>query len=347
MVSIDFEKCFDHIEHRSIFGMLKYFNFGDNFIQVIKLFFHDFEVCTQNAGHLSNFFRKTSGVNQGYPISPLLYLGTSEIMAHMISNNPNIKGIEINNVRHVITQFTDNTGLFLEYEENTLVHTISTLEHVEHAMGLKVSYDKTHIYRIGSLKGSNAKLYTNKNLVWTDDDIELLGVKIVNAEMQNSNSFDETITKMGNVAKSWSNRTLTLTGKVLIVNTLMASLFVYKMCILPKMSKAQLASIKNIVQSFLWNGKHPKIPLNILKLSQEVGGLNLVNFEDKHIALRLQWVSRIRQYPLIESYAYGWLCPILNQLIWKCNLCHKDISKICTMETYWTDVLRDWCKINF
>ena len=35
IVSIDFEKCFDRIEHESIFSALKYFNFGDCFIDYV------------------------------------------------------------------------------------------------------------------------------------------------------------------------------------------------------------------------------------------------------------------------------------------------------------------------
>ena len=36
----------------------------------------------------------------------------------------------------------------------------------------KVSYEKNNIYRIGSLKNSNAKVYTQKCLNWSDSDME-------------------------------------------------------------------------------------------------------------------------------------------------------------------------------
>ena len=55
IVSIDFEKCFDRIEHESIFAAMRYFNFGELFIEWTKIFFTDFLICTQNGGFNSDF----------------------------------------------------------------------------------------------------------------------------------------------------------------------------------------------------------------------------------------------------------------------------------------------------
>ena len=83
IISIDFEKCFDKIAYRAIFGSLEYFKVGPRFIQWISLFFTDFECCTQNAGYISDMFDKQCSVNQGCNISPYLFLMCSEVMAHI------------------------------------------------------------------------------------------------------------------------------------------------------------------------------------------------------------------------------------------------------------------------
>ena len=45
------------------------------------------------------------------------------------------------------------------------------------------------VYRVGSLKNTNTKLYTKKEkLNWSDDDIDLLGVKIPNVAKTVGNS---------------------------------------------------------------------------------------------------------------------------------------------------------------
>ena len=63
IINLDFVKCFDMIEHKAVFGSA--------FIDMVKIFFKDFMVCTQNAGYTSTYFAKTRGINQGCPNIPL------------------------------------------------------------------------------------------------------------------------------------------------------------------------------------------------------------------------------------------------------------------------------------
>ena len=98
VITIDFEKCFDRIEHRSIYSALRYFNFGERYIGWCKIFFTDLLICTQNAGFQSEFKKKTRGVNQGCNLSPFLFLICGEIMAHLIKNNPYIRGVKVGRI---------------------------------------------------------------------------------------------------------------------------------------------------------------------------------------------------------------------------------------------------------
>ena len=57
VMSIDFQKCFDMIDYTAIKGSMKYFGFGDTFINHTMLLFDDFQFCTQNNGHISAWIR--------------------------------------------------------------------------------------------------------------------------------------------------------------------------------------------------------------------------------------------------------------------------------------------------
>lgn len=67
-MSVDFEKCFDLLEHNSILNIMKLFNFGPNFINMINMLFRNFESCIQCNGHISTFFPITRSTFQGSPI---------------------------------------------------------------------------------------------------------------------------------------------------------------------------------------------------------------------------------------------------------------------------------------
>ena len=103
-------------------------------------------------------------------------------MARKLKQKQSIRGIKINrnHASTLLSQFADDTALYLSYDTVTLHEAIKTLTIIEKNTGLMINYDKTLIYRIGSIANSGAKIYTQKNLVWTNNLFELLGVTIGN-----------------------------------------------------------------------------------------------------------------------------------------------------------------------
>ena len=164
IVLIDFEKCFDRVEYQSIRGAFEYFGFGNGFIRKLFLLFNDLLMCTSNQGFLSDYLCKTRGTNQGCPVSPQIFNYCSEIMTHMIFQNENIHGINVNGIGQTLSQFADDTSVYLKYERLCLEEFTKTLVCVESQLGLKISYEKTTVYRIGSLWNTEVRLYTQKRV---------------------------------------------------------------------------------------------------------------------------------------------------------------------------------------
>ena len=168
---VDFEKCFDRISHRAIKGVFQYFGFGNYMISMIMLLFTDMRVCTINNGYTSEFLTKTRGINQGCNASPLIYTYTGEILNHLIMLNPNVKGVPMTELRNVLSQFADDTAAFLSFDRLTIENFANALECVEANMGLKVSYEKTTLYRVGSLQNSEAEFYTQQSMKWSSESL--------------------------------------------------------------------------------------------------------------------------------------------------------------------------------
>lgn len=74
--------------------------------------------------------------------------------------------------------------LFLKFEESTVMELEDTLNTFEEATGLKVNFDKTCLYRIGSLVQSDAKKFTRKPYLWSNGPIKILGI-IVDHNQEN------------------------------------------------------------------------------------------------------------------------------------------------------------------
>ena len=344
---IDFEKCFDRINHDSIKKVFSYFGFGPNFVKMVMLLFTRIELCTISNGYLSNILQKERGINQGCPCSPLIYTYCGEILNHVIAQNNKIQGVPIPLLRNVLTQFADDTGAFLKYDQITLNEFGKSLSCIEAQMGLKVSYEKTTLYRVGSLCNSDATLYTAKNFQWSNKPVDTLGVTLSCDGSLDISNFDDVIMKMRKVCNLWINRKLTLTGRVLVANSLIGSLTVYKMMTLDNVVEEQLTIMENIIKEYIWLGKRPKISMYTLYKKYEHGGLRLVNVRAKQKALKTNWIFNYEATDaLIQNCMYQNLCPVLRQNVWRSNLNVKDVKRFFNNSAFWSQVLWAWCEIN-
>ena len=156
IVSIDFQKAFDSVSHEYIVKTLRKFNFGDNFINFIKVILSNTESCVQNGGWLSEWFNIEKGIKQGCSVSPLIFLLAVEILAMKIRKNKKIKGITLNNrldkpLDTKILQYADDTNLIIS-NENSLIEALSDIESFSKFSGLKLNRKKSLGMWIGSSK---------------------------------------------------------------------------------------------------------------------------------------------------------------------------------------------------
>ena len=93
------------------------------------------------------------GCRQGDPISPyIFFLLCVEILAILIKNNENIKGIRVGDKEFVISQYADDTSLILDGSEVSLKYALLTLKFYAK---IGVNIDKTSVIWIGSMRSSN------------------------------------------------------------------------------------------------------------------------------------------------------------------------------------------------
>lgn len=341
IVSLDWQKAFDRVSRVALDNTLEFFNFGPNFRAAIQTLFRDSQSCVANNGHFSEYFPSDMGIKQGCNISPTLWTIQSELLSLMVRENKNIKGIKLGDTQRKLSQFADDNTFFLQFDRVTLLELENTLEAFEEATCLRINYNKTCIYRVGSLANSEAKLYTRKPFLWTNSSIKVLGITIdhVHNNVIEGNFLD-ILDKVSSTCKLWKDRGLTLMGKVLIVNALCSSLYVYKLMVLGLLPQEYLQKYNSIVSNFLWDGGRPKISFNKLCNDKEYGGLKLVNLRNKDLALKCQWVATARQFTNIRTLSEQFL-PEIGQDFWLCNFKCTDVDKI-VKNSFWRDVAYAW-----
>ena len=121
-------------------------------------------------------FNLKRGCRQGDPISPYVFILCAEILGKMIRDNKALKGIRINGKEFRLSQYADDTQLFLDSTEQSLKETLKILNLYYSMSGLKINIEKTRAIWIGSLSHSNGQLCREYKLDWMQGEFKILGV---------------------------------------------------------------------------------------------------------------------------------------------------------------------------
>ena len=151
-----------------ILGALKFYGFSQYIINWTSIIYDHFTAKVQNNGYFSQQVNIQKGVHQGGPASSFYFLICAEVLADNLRDNAQIKGIPVQEVEDLLGQFADDMDLYLLYDKNSLENVLRTMDTFQRESGFTVSYEKTQIYRIGSLARSQAKLITQKVVKWTN-----------------------------------------------------------------------------------------------------------------------------------------------------------------------------------
>ena len=154
---------------------------------------------------------------------------------------------------------------------------------------------------------------------------------------------------MENVLNLWSNRLLTLMGKVQIVNTLCESLFVYHCGITLDATEELLKHTDRIINNFLWKSGRAHITQDTLHAHKLCGGLRLFCLAKKQAALKIRWVLKLHCNPFFEScFREHTYFPNMDiDMLFKCNISYCDVKKYVDPKNFWGQVMIHWCQYHY
>ena len=147
-------------------------------------------------------------------------------------------------------------------------------------------------------------MYTSNPLHWSEGAINILGISISydQYEMVKIN-YEGIVDKIKGILKACSVRGLSMLGKVIMINSLIGSLFVYKMNVLYTILDGVVDAFNKLLAAYLWDEKKQKVSFEALCSKKEQGGLRLVDLYKKDQVIKIQWVKVYYQYPEIRILA--------------------------------------------
>ena len=263
LLLIDFEKAFDSVAWSFMEKCLTYYNFKDDIKCWIKTFYSNIKSTVIVNNQPTSWFAIERGCRQGDPISPYIFLLCSEILAHMIRQNKEIRGYCVLDKEIRISQYADDTSLFLDGSQKsfeTCVHTV--MEYAKYS-GLAMNFEKTKVIWFGCNNNQNETYLPHLNFEWNPPSFNILGIEFT-TDLINITDINiaPKLIEIQRDINSWSKRDLTPFGKVVVIRTLLISKIVHIFISLPTPSKNTILNINKMLFEFLWDGKPDKTLLN-------------------------------------------------------------------------------------
>ena len=113
LTSLEFRKAFDSIEWSFIMKTLDHLKFGTGISWPwVNIFYTNIESAVQNNGFITSWLKPSKGVRQGYPLSPYLFILSTEVLSNKIRQESNVRGIKVFGKEIKLSQFADDTTLF-------------------------------------------------------------------------------------------------------------------------------------------------------------------------------------------------------------------------------------------
>ena len=350
LLFVDFEKAFDTIEWAFVEKTLHHFGFGSSLIKWINLFYRDIQSCVINNGWSAGFFELSRGVRQGCPLSPYIFILCAEVLATTIRKDNVVKGITVGSTECKLSQYADDTTLILDGTQKSLERSFAILEKFGEASGLRVNCEKTEALWIGSKKGSNQIICSDKNLKWADGKVKALGVWFcIDCEESKKKNYEEKVHKVEDILNNWRNKRLTLIGKIAVIKALAASQFVYILSSTTSCSKS-LKETNNLLFKFLWDNKGDKIKRTEMIADYQDGGQKMLDIIEFNKALKISWILKY----ISNDCKSKWKCffdfhlsKVGGKLVFLGNLAPKDARKLNIEDDFIQELIELWTDLNY
>ena len=154
VICVDFEKAFDKIRWSSMFLILRKFNVVEYFIRLVKICLTGFTLAVMNNEHRSDFFEIQCGLKQGCPFSPGGFDLNAEVIGQKLRQNKNIKGLTINNIRKIVSQFADDAWAVSEFDKLSYETVLQEFKKYEEFTGLKINTGWARLIRTRLIRSS-------------------------------------------------------------------------------------------------------------------------------------------------------------------------------------------------
>ena len=347
IMSADFEAAFDSLSWDFVARVMRCCNFGPEFLKLVSLIY----MCNDNFsrimlnGYLGEKMFLKCGIRQGDPVSGYLFNLAVNVLANQIKQSHALTGIQLYEQHQIrITQYADDTVLFLNGEASSIRGALSELETFSKFSGLNLNIEKTSCLPIGfgEHREHSSESFGCK---WVEQ-IKILGITFSN---NNSNITQVNIyPKIAQIRREiaqWRRRNITPLGKITVIKSLLLSKLIHLLKALPNPSRTVLKELERMFFAFLWPGQRDPIKRAKLVQDYSTGGLRMVDIHGFVRSLKLTWLKRLKESETDWAKLAQSVLPGIDSIL---HFGSKKLDKVRSKisNPFWQDVLEAYSRFS-
>lgn len=322
---LDFNKAFDRVNHESLNEILTHLNCPLAQRRVLVSLCSEMEGRINVNGFLSQPIPLRSGVRQGCPIAPILFILVIETLNRAILSDPACKGI--NYIRDPAANTRTTTiHTWNHHRQNKAAAAIveteyrSTLQADDLSIGAQNKQSlRAQLNWVDTFcKATSASLNLGKSEILDlhgrfQQEEEILNIPVSRKDPTNPNFSTRYLgawlnhtgiarhshLKVAEVINCLLERSakapsLTLNGKVSSTNTFLLSKLWYISLFDPP-SPTEISKLETSIQEYVWNSSVPRMSWRRMIAPHSLGGLQLIDIESKIQASQISLFLRYRK----------------------------------------------------
>ena len=292
IISLDFQKAFDKVDHSFLIKALTAFGFGSRYTNYIKSSNSNSFAVVSNNGYLTSKINLERGIKQGGQESQQLYDIIGEVLATEIRKNCGIRGIHLpgkpNQLK--LTLYADDNNPILTSKQS-IVNLFAILERFRRASGCNINVAKTQGLTVGGAAIPDLPFPIQWN---PEKGVKILGIYFFNKFSKTQKvTWEHVVNNIQKRAEHLSTRQNSFYGKRILINSLLLSKAWHVATVVPS-TKATSQKINSIIFAYLFANKNPQSPAqDILKLNFHHGGIAILDFDLQQKSLRLNRLRHI------------------------------------------------------
>src|SRR3984957_12215421 len=352
LVMLDQEKAFDRVDPTYLLDVLRAYKIPEYLINWVSIIYSLVPTKLCINGQVTESIMLKSGVRQGCPLSPLLFVLSIEPLANLIRTHPDYQGVSLpNNAIIKVAMFADDTCFYAKDEKSIQIIKDMT-EIYANGSGGKANIEKTEILPIGEIGGRTyEETIADIKVLDPSSPVRLLGIMVGN----NVSSREVWTTILGKVDKllntTWKDRHTSYRGKLVVFKHLALPIIMFTAPFI-HMPQDMADKLDRMIRKFIFSGKKCKVALETLKLPIEYGGMNVPNIRFLTDAARIRWIKKMvdGQTPVIwRNLAIHMLNTACDTTMGTNILRHSEMKVTHTRNPHlqhWLWVLKAWRRLE-